>query len=99
MELTLTQFALIVGLISGFVFGLIPLIVGFKKQNIKFGLIGFVLCIIAGSFLSLLGAIPVSIIFTWLILRKKPVETTADKTAENESQAVSEDSENQVSGD
>lgn len=72
---------LIIGAIVGFVFGLIPLILGFKKQNTKFGIIGFVLTLLGGTFFSLLGALPVCGIFTWLILRKKAVE---EKPAEVE---------------
>ena len=110
-ELTLTQFALIVGIACGFIFGLIPLILGFVKKNIKFGLIGFVLSILAGSFLSLLGVLPVVAVFIWLILRNpKPAqfeaanENPTDVSINENSTAVSvNDSEtspeNQVSGD
>ena len=105
IDLTLTQFGLIVGIISGLIFGLVPLILGFKRQNARYGLIGFVVTLIAGAVLSLLGAIPVSGIFTWLILRK-PAESqpVQDETAsENPADVPVNDSENspenQVSGD
>jgi len=62
---------LIIGAIVGFIFGLIPLILGLKKQNAKFGIIGFVLTLLGGTFFSLLGALPICGIFTWLVLRKK----------------------------
>lgn len=60
----------------GFVLGLIPLITGFVKRNIKYGLIGFVASIVGGAVFGIILAIPASVIFTWLIIRgaKKPVE-------------------------
>lgn len=66
---------LIIGAIFGIVLGLVPLILGFKKQNMKMGIIGFVSAVAVGIPFSFLGALPVAIIFTWLILRK-PAETT-----------------------
>lgn len=73
-ELTLTQFTLIVGTAVGIIFGLALLITGFVKKNLKLGVIGLVLSLIVGPFLSLLGVLPVFGIFLWLILRK-PAET------------------------
>ncbi len=72
-QITLNQL-LIIGAIIGSILGLAPLILGFKKQNVKFGIIGFVLTLIGGIFLSVLGALPISGLFIWLILRK-PTET------------------------
>ena len=104
-ELTITQFTLIVGTAVGILFGSVLLIVGFVKKNIKLGLIGFVLSIIVGPFLSLLGVLPVFGIFLWLIL-KKPIETKpvqVEVVNENPIDAAVEDSEsspkNPVSGD
>ena len=69
VQVPISQY-LFVGLVAGFVCGLIPLILGLKNQNRKLGIIGFILSLIAGLPLSLLGALPVAGIFTWLILRK-----------------------------
>lgn len=77
-NLTLTQFALIVGIISGILFGLVPLILGFRKQNARLGTIGFVLTLIAGAFFSLLGAIPIAGVFAWLISRKPKTAAVSD---------------------
>lgn len=95
IELTVTQFALIVGVISGFIFGLIPLILGLRKQNRRYAFLGFVLTILAGAFFSLLGALPVAAVFVWLIL-KKPGETAPPAQTVNESAAENsvKDSEN-----
>jgi hypothetical protein len=70
---------LIIGAIFGIVLGLVPLILGFKKQNIKMGIIGFISAVAVGIPFSFLGALPVAIIFTWLILRK-PAETAPVNT-------------------
>jgi len=69
VQVPLSQY-LYVGLLAGFVCGLVPLILGLKRQNLKFGILGFILSLIAGVPLALLGALPVAGIFTWLILRK-----------------------------
>ena len=55
-QVPLSQY-LIIGSIAGFVCGLIPLILGLKNQNRKFGILGFILSIIAGIPFSLLGAL------------------------------------------
>jgi len=89
IQVPLSQY-LIVGLIAGFVCGLIPLILGLKNQNRKFGILGFILSIIAGLPFSLLGALPVASIFSWLILRKPKVAETADTEISSEIQ-VSDD--------
>ena len=72
----------------GLVFGLVPLIIGFAKRNIKYGVIGFVGSIVGGALLGLLLAIPVAAIFTWLIVKgpRQNMETA--------SQSVGSDSQN-----
>lgn len=82
-QITLNQL-LIVGIIVGFVIGLVPLILGFKNQKLKFGVIGFVLTLIGGVFFSLLGALPVAAIFSWLILRKPKVDEAEPGETTNE---------------
>jgi hypothetical protein len=104
-EITFNQLY-IIGAVIGFVLGLVPLILGFKKQNIKLGIIGFVVSIIVGVFLSLLGALPVCIIFVWLILRKPAdeagsaeTEAIAEIPADNAVETSENSSENQTTGD
>jgi hypothetical protein len=74
-SVTLTQWILIGGAL-GLTVGLVPLILGFVKKQAKFGIFGFLGSIIGGSLLGLLLAVPVSGVFTWLILRgrKEPSE-------------------------
>lgn len=77
-QITINQL-LIVGAIAGFVVGLVPLILGISNGKRKFGILGFLLSLVAGTIFSLLGAIPVAGIFTWLILRKRgAVESDGD---------------------
>jgi hypothetical protein len=68
-ELTTSQ-TMLIGAGTGFILGLVPLILGFVKKNRKYGAIGFVLSIIGGGVLGAILAIPVSIVFSWLVLRK-----------------------------
>jgi hypothetical protein len=81
-QVTLNQL-LFIGFIAGLVCGLVPLILGFKKQNRKFGILGFVLSIIAGIPFSLFGALPIAGVFAWLILRS-PSNTKTSETIVNE---------------
>ncbi|MBK8465338.1 MAG: hypothetical protein IPL32_05860 [Chloracidobacterium sp.] len=79
-NITMTQWILIGGGL-GLLTGLVPLILGFVKKNLKVGLLGFFGSIIGGAVLGLLLAIPVAGIFTWLILR------SSVKSAETENAA------------
>ncbi|MBS1796867.1 MAG: hypothetical protein JSS81_23780 [Acidobacteria bacterium] len=83
-QITVNQL-LIIGAVVGAVFGLIPLILGFTKQKLKLGILGFFLTLIVGTFFSLLGALPVTAVFIWLLLRK-PAEkpSAAEVSPENE---------------
>lgn len=58
------------GAAVGLVLGLVPLISGVLKGKLKLGLIGFVASVVGGSIFALLLALPVSAIFTWLVLRR-----------------------------
>jgi hypothetical protein len=90
-ELTPTNI-MIFGIISGVVFGLIPLVLGLVKKNLKFGLIGFGSSIIGGAILGIFLSIPVSAVFSWLILRKPKAEESAN--TENSSEAEIAETEN-----
>ncbi len=78
----LTYLALL-GIVIGILLGLIPLILGIKKNNRSYGLFGFVTSIVTGMFSPILSIISVAI-FTWLILRKaknQPIEAgTSNET-------------------
>lgn len=76
-QITVNQL-LIVGAIAGFVVGLVPLILGFTRGRKKLAVFGFLLALAAGTIFSLLGAIPVAGVFTWLILRNRGVDSSAE---------------------
>ncbi len=54
----------------GLVIGLIPLILGFVKRNVKYGVYGFLASIVGGALLGILLSIPAAIIFSVMIFRK-----------------------------
>ena len=67
--------------------------------------LGFVLTVLAGTFFSLLGALPVAAVFIWLILRKpaetQPVQVDAvdEKPTDDSVKDAESSSENQTTGD
>jgi hypothetical protein len=67
----------------GFVLGLVPLISGFVKSRVKYGVLGFVCSGIGGALLGIVLAIPASAIFTWLIFRDPKVAEGAVVLNEN----------------
>ena len=62
------------GAALGFLFGLIPLILGFIKKERSYAVFGFLGSIIGGGILGIFLSIPIVAVFTWLILRK-PTQT------------------------
>ncbi len=70
-ELLLYVFA--AGIVIGILLGLIPLILGIKKKNRKYGMYGFVGSVIGGAITPIISIIVVAI-FSWLILRNSKAE-------------------------
>lgn len=62
----------------GLILGLCPLIFGFLKKNVKYGVLGFVSAIVGGAILGILLSIPAAAIFTWLIVRGSKTPTQPD---------------------
>ncbi len=63
------------GFVVGVLCGLLPLILGLKKQRCGLALTSCISCVVSGLILGLILAVPVSIIFTVVILfLKKPKE-------------------------
>jgi len=88
IRLTPTEFILygaLAGLILGFLLGLIPLFLGIKKHNRKYGVYGFIVSIVVGPISAIISLIVVAI-FSWLILRKPKTEvpTSSSETDSNE---------------
>ena len=67
----------------GLLLGLIPLIIGIKKNQRKLGIIGFIASIIGGALSPILSIIIVSV-FVWLILRKPKTEESANAAKSSE---------------
>ncbi|HUR98664.1 MAG TPA: hypothetical protein VMZ26_11420 [Pyrinomonadaceae bacterium] len=84
IELTYREFYLYViigGAILGALFGLIPLILGRRRNKARLGLYGLLASIVAGA-LAPLFAIVVAAIFSWIIAKGKPMQTDgADRTS------------------
>ena len=53
----------------GLVLGLVPLILGFVKGRTKYGVFGFLACLIGGAILGIILSLPAMIFFTWLVVR------------------------------
>ncbi len=71
-EIRLTYYDLIlINTAIGFVLGLIPLVLGFFKKKIKLGLFGIIGSVVGGTILGIFLAIPITIIFSWLIVKKE----------------------------
>ncbi|MGI8788999.1 MAG: hypothetical protein ACR2HG_14750 [Pyrinomonadaceae bacterium] len=77
IELNYYDIALI-GIAVGFLFGLIPLILGLIKKERSYAVYGFFGSLIGGAILGVFLAIPVAAVFTWLIFRKPKSETVPD---------------------
>ena len=60
----------------GLALGLIPLILGFVKGNVKYGVYGLLASTVGGAILGILLSTPAAIVFSWLIVRgaMKPAE-------------------------
>ena len=53
----------------GLVLGLVPLFLGFVKGRVKYGVFGFLVCLIGGAVLGVILSIPAMVFFTWLVIR------------------------------
>ena len=62
----------------GLVLGLVPLVSGIVKRNVKFGVLGFICAALGGAILGVILSVPVSALFTWMIFRKGPAAQPAD---------------------
>lgn len=77
IELTYREFyvyVIIAGAILGALFGLVPLVLGRKRNKGRLGIYGFLASIVAGALAPLLGLV-VAAIFAWVIAKNKSVRT------------------------
>lgn len=78
-------YSLIINAFIGLLLGLIPLILGFIRKERSYAVFGFLGSIIGGSLLGILLSIPITAIFTWLILRKPKTEAaSAEASSDSE---------------
>ena len=66
----LILYAVLLNTAFGFVLGLIPLVLGFVKGRVKYGLFGLAASVVGGALLGVILSIPAALIFTWLVLRR-----------------------------
>jgi len=69
----------------GFALGLVPLIIGFVKGKVRYGILGMIVSVIGGAVLGVILSIPAVIIFTWLILGRSKVDNAGDGPSETAS--------------
>ncbi len=62
----------------GLVLGLCPLILGFLRKNITYGVIGLIASIVGGALLGVFLSVPAAAIFTWLIIRGSKIAVVID---------------------
>jgi len=79
------------GIIIGILLGLIPLILGIKRKNRKYGMYGFVGSVIGGAITPIISIIIVAI-FSWLIVRNSKTDLPT-QTKEANASATASDSE------
>jgi hypothetical protein len=60
---------IVLGTFAGLLVGLIPLVVGARKDNLNLGIAGFFATALSGAILGLLLAVPIGGVFTWLACR------------------------------
>jgi len=85
-------YLVIFNVLLGIFFGTFPLIAGLKMKNRNYAFYGFISSVIGGAILGVILSYPISIIFTWLILRN-PVKTV-EAIQENSVVSETENSEN-----
>lgn len=71
-------YAALINAAIGLVLGAVPLILGFLKGQVKYGVFGFITCLIGGAILGVILSVPSMIFFSWLVVRgtkrKDPVD-------------------------
>lgn len=83
-------YVVIGGAILGALLGLVPLLLGRRRNRARLGLYGFIASIVGGALAPLLGLI-VAGIFSWLVIREKPAAgNTSSPDAGDNSGSASE---------
>jgi hypothetical protein len=61
---------MMLGFFAGLLVGIVPLIIGLKKDNVGLGMGGFLVSALAGALLGVLPALPLAGVCTWVAVRK-----------------------------
>lgn len=72
----------LINAVVGLILGLIPLIVGIKKNKSKLGILGLLSSTIGGAILGLILSLPIIGVFLWLILKKEPTISESNNETE-----------------
>jgi hypothetical protein len=72
MELTPCA-CIILDLCAGILAGIVPLIIGLKRDKLLLGMGGFLVSALSAAILGFLPALPIAAIFTWVAVRRPHV--------------------------
>ncbi|MBL8181009.1 MAG: hypothetical protein JNL64_05300 [Blastocatellia bacterium] len=75
---------ILINLIIGIAFGLIPLLFGHFNKQLKLGLLAIAVTSIGGAIFGVLLSIPATIFFTYLIVRNAKAARAVSSTAETD---------------
>ena len=82
-------YVMIAGAFLGALFGLVPLIIGRRKNRKRLGVYGFIASIVGGAIAPLLGLI-VAGIFFWLVIREKPSSNDSHSDTKDQPESAAE---------
>ena len=82
-------YVMIAGAILGVLFGLVPLIVGRRRNRKRLGTYGFIASIVGGAIAPLLGLL-VAGIFFWLVVRDSPSANDSSSNTNDRPESASE---------
>ena len=89
MQIRLTQtefiiYGILIGVVLGFLLGLIPLFLGIKKNNRKYGIWGLVISTFTGAITVIISFVVVGI-FSWLILKNAKQASSVESVESSQS--------------
>ena len=73
IEISSREAMFYIGLLNaviGFILGLIPLLFGYFKRQLKLGVMGIAAATIGGAILGVFLSVPATVVFTWLVARE-----------------------------
>jgi uncharacterized membrane-anchored protein len=64
-------YVVLINAVIGIVLGLIPLLLGYFNKRLGLGIAGFSAAVAGGAVLGVFLSVPLTVVFTWLVVRKK----------------------------